>query len=60
MSGLSPDHRFTQTKFLQSVIGNRTGAGALTKKPDYNTGVDFRAVEIDREKVAYLKTSIHC
>ena len=43
-----------QNKFTQLLeIG--PGAGALTKHLIGIKGVDFRAIEIDREKVAFLK-----
>src|SRR4249920_1691400 len=44
--------QFPFTRLLE--IG--PGAGALTKYLLNQEGIEFRAVEIDREKVAYLKT----
>ena len=44
-------HEFSYTQLLE--IG--PGAGALTKFFEVEKGVDFKAVEIDREKIAYLK-----
>jgi 16S rRNA (adenine1518-N6/adenine1519-N6)-dimethyltransferase len=41
---------------FQQLLEIGPGAGALTRNLNLLEGVDFKAVEIDREKVAYLKS----